>query len=177
MLTTCTQPPISLLFKFTTPLEVLTSSRCDVALFLTYAPSLQTFFYGQLPQQAHQTFQYVTIAPFLLDNVCQYFLYSFVLPKHNKMTLVILFLFLFIVHPPPRLGSLFFNWAATVIHCVFSVWHTNWNINETSSYVELGIFYRNIKLSEYHTGKHPLKFTFKDAKPYSCVWWTQKNWP
>lgn len=48
----------------------------------------------------------------------------------------------FVPHPA-GLSGLFFNYATTVIHSVFRTSRTNWNINETSSYVDMGILYGN----------------------------------
>ncbi|KAF8316120.1 heme peroxidase, partial [Clavulina sp. PMI_390] len=44
---------------------------------------------------------------------------------------------------PAGLAGLFFNYATTVIHSVFRTSRTDWNINETSSYVDMGILYGN----------------------------------
>ncbi|TDL21825.1 linoleate diol synthase [Rickenella mellea] len=46
----------------------------------------------------------------------------------------------FVKHPA-GLSSLMFSWAALVIHTVFRTSHTDWNINETSSYVDLSPLY------------------------------------
>jgi hypothetical protein len=44
---------------------------------------------------------------------------------------------------PAGLSGLFFNYATTVIHSVFRTSRTDWNINETSSYADLGLLYGN----------------------------------
>lgn len=44
---------------------------------------------------------------------------------------------------PAGLSGLFFNFATSVIHSVFRTSRTDWNINETSSYVDMGILYGN----------------------------------
>ncbi|KAF8307548.1 heme peroxidase [Clavulina sp. PMI_390] len=48
----------------------------------------------------------------------------------------------FVPHPA-GLSGLFFNYATTVIHSVFRTSRTDWNVNETSSYVDMGILYGN----------------------------------
>ncbi|KAF8309095.1 heme peroxidase [Clavulina sp. PMI_390] len=50
----------------------------------------------------------------------------------------------FLPHPG-GLSGLFFSFDTTVIHSVFRTRRSNWNINETSSYVDLGILYGNTK--------------------------------
>ena len=42
---------------------------------------------------------------------------------------------------PAGLSSLMFNFAALVIHTCFRTSHTDWTINETSSYVDLSPLY------------------------------------
>lgn len=55
----------------------------------------------------------------------------------------------FVPHPA-GLSGLFFNWATAVIHSVFRSSRTNPNINQTSSYIDLGIVYGNTK---YHADR------------------------
>ena len=44
---------------------------------------------------------------------------------------------------PAGLSSLMFSFAALVIHTCFRTSHTQWEINETSSYVDLSPLYGN----------------------------------
>ncbi|KAF8323486.1 heme peroxidase [Cantharellus anzutake] len=48
----------------------------------------------------------------------------------------------FVPHPA-GLSGFFFNFATTVIHSVFRTSRVDWNINETSSYVDLALLYGN----------------------------------
>lgn len=50
--------------------------------------------------------------------------------------------FQFVPHPAGFSG-LFFNYATSVIHSLFRTSRTDANINETSSYLDLGLLYGN----------------------------------
>ncbi|KAF9512302.1 hypothetical protein BS47DRAFT_1486396 [Hydnum rufescens UP504] len=62
----------------------------------------------------------------------------------------------FVPHPN-GLSGLFFNFATSVVHSVFRTSRTDWNINQTSSYVDLGILYGN-------TQAHQDKIRYKDGR-------------
>ncbi|KAF8337113.1 heme peroxidase [Cantharellus anzutake] len=58
---------------------------------------------------------------------------------------------------PAGLSGLFFNYATSVIHSVFRTSRIDWNINETSSYVDLGMLYGN-------TQAHQDKIRYVDGR-------------
>jgi hypothetical protein len=98
-------------------LKALTSSRCDVALF-SHLTSSMLQVYRRFPTVSclSKLSKPFNMSPYLTS--CWMFVNIF-FTQAQRNDLVILFLFLFIVHPPPRLSSLFFNWATTIIHCIF----------------------------------------------------------
>ncbi|KII85619.1 hypothetical protein PLICRDRAFT_56845 [Plicaturopsis crispa FD-325 SS-3] len=44
---------------------------------------------------------------------------------------------------PDGISSLFFAFADLVIHCIFNTSHSDWTINDTSSYLDLSVLYGN----------------------------------